>query len=258
MYEFVDLNKPAKNNQNNLKTIVNGINLDDTYDIQTLNVTGRGLIAPVNTMTEKVGTDGSWLDSSYYPARPIIVELLVNFRADNIRYMFEKLNSEIGTSLVSLVFTDDLNWKWHAVLNEVLQEKEDSYSQIIELVFLCPDPFKYEIRTRSTGKGTVNPRLMYLTKPELIEFTVGEETEAIRITNITNGQNIVLKDDFVKGDRIAFDYSNNSIRKIGGGSLLTKLDILSDFEDFSFSGGNQIEVSPAGSDITITYRERSL
>jgi len=86
-------------------------------------------------MTDKVGTDGSWLDGSYYPARPIIVELLVNFRADNIRYMFEKLNSEIGTSLVSLVFTDDLNWKWNAVLNEVLQEKEDSYSQIIELGF---------------------------------------------------------------------------------------------------------------------------
>ena len=124
MYEFVDLNKPAKNKQNNLKTIVNGINLDDTYDIQTLNVTGRGLIAPVNTMVDKVGTDGSWLDSSYYPARPIVVELLVDFRADNIRYMYEKINSSIGKGIVALGFTDDLEWEWHAVLNEVCRRKK--------------------------------------------------------------------------------------------------------------------------------------
>lgn len=261
MYKFVALDERAKDLPKTLKTEVNGINLDDKYQgkVKTLNVSGRGLIAPVNDLQQKIGTDGAWLEESFYPPRPIQVELLIQSR--DLRTLYARLNYDLSShnkELLTLRFTDDYNYLWYGKLNFISDIKENSYDQVIEIEFICPDPFKYEFKTRTAISGLINPNLMYLTRPEHIEFIVNETTNLIKITNVSNGQNIVVKDSFAKGDTVVLDLKQNTITKKPRTNLIKNLDIFSDFEIFSFTGGHLIEVSPSSSEIEITYRERSL
>lgn len=261
MYYFIDLNEePVKKNRT-LQTVINNTNLDDQYygQFRTLTVTGRGLIAPTINITDKVGTDGAWLDSSNYPPRTITVEALIQTKIE----LFQLLNAGIGKEEIKLNFTDDPFWEWHAFLSAVNESKEDSSETVIELEFTCLDPYKYKTLETEISTGVIYPNILFETIPNSASVIMKESSNQIKITNESTGKNIVVRNELLKEDEITFDFDpvNPKIYKKRGSTksdITVDLDILSDFETFSFVGGNKITVTPASSTIAITYTERSL
>lgn len=259
MYKFTDLVSPPVENRGVLQTIINDVNLDDNYKIKTLNVTGRGLIAPDNRLTEKVGTDGAWLEESYYPPRAILVEMLI--KSDDLRTLYSRLNHDLAShnkELLEIKFTDEPEYVWYGKLNQLNQVKEDSNTQQLELEFICPDPFKYEVKTRIARAGIMNPGLLYLTRPDKMQIKMQQNAHEVKITNADNGMSIRLIEEFRVGDEVTLDFAKSTIKKFGRTNILGSLDIFSDFETFCFAAGHRIEISPASSTLEIQYRGRSL
>lgn len=259
MYYFIDLSEEPVNRNRTLQTVINDTNLDDQYygQFKTLTVTGRGLIAPAINVTDKVGADGAWLDSSNYPPRIITVEALIQTKIE----LFQLLNAKIGKEEIKLNFTDDPFWEWHAFLSAVNESKEDSNETVIELVFSCLDPYKYKTLETEISTGVIDSNILFETIPNSASVIMKESSSQIKITNESTGKNIVVRNELLKEDEITFDFVNPKIYKKRGSTksdITVDLDILSDFETFSFVGGNKITVTPASSVIAITYTERSL
>ena len=258
MYYFIDLNEEPVNQNLTLQTVINNANLDDQYygQFKTLTVTGRGLITPALSYTERVGTDGAWFDSSNYPARIITVEAIIN----TDREFYELFNAEFGKKEIRLEFTDDPYWVWHAYLSGINEPKEDNKKLIIELEFTCLDPYKYKTAETEIGIGTV-AGILYETFPEMGMVKINGTTDQIKITNSTTGNNIVVRDSFIPGDEITLDFLDGRIykkRESVQEDITIKLDIFSDFETFSLKSGDEILIAPASSELTLEYVERSL
>lgn len=258
MYYFIDLNEEPVNQNLTLQTVINNTNLDDQYygQFKTLTVTGRGLITPALSYTERVGTDGAWFNSSNYPARIITVEAIIN----TDREFYELFNAEFGKKEIRLEFTDDPYWVWHAYLSGINEPKEDNKKLIIELEFTCLDPYKYKTAGTEIGIGTV-AGILYETHPEIGIVKINETSEQIKITNSATGKNIVVRDSFISGDEITLDFLDGRIYKKRGATkedITIKLDIFSDFETFSLKSGDEILIAPASSELVLTYTERSL
>ena len=267
MYRFVDLNESARNRMPwGLETLVNGVSLDRKYgaDFRTLNVSGRGLLAPENSFTDKVGTDGSWIDGSYYPARHITVEVLI--QSKSLREVYQALNRDFyspGTELLRLQFTDDMEWYWEAKLGGVSEVKEDSNNQVLELEFICPDPFKYSTRPRQVGKGNILSGFSgFPVRPDRISIKTKSRSDLLQVINETTGQRIVLEGGFNSGTEVRINFLETKldqmIRSSNGSNLIQKLSIWSDFETFTISKDDKILTKPANAELVIEYRERSL
>ena len=261
MYKFVDLKESAGIFPCwSLETIVDGTNLDTKYgdEFKTLNVTGRGLLAPQNKLSDKVGTDGAWLDGSFYPTRTISVEALL--QSDDLRALYQSLNYDLfsyNTDLLRIRFTDDMDWYWEGKLSGISEPKEDNRRAIITLDFICPEPFKFRTLKKTIEKGVVYSTLPGLPiRPSQMVCTVRENCQAIRIINLTTGDQIGLHGSFTSGEVIYLDWKAKALDKTiysaKQGSLLSNLDIFSDFENFTLKKGDKIITKPEDANLSIT------
>lgn len=253
-YEFVQLNEEP-NIVNGLTTTFNDTLLDGEY-FRTLNVSGRGIVVPEVGLTEKTIADGAWVEYIRYPSRTIEVEARIT--ATDLREAYRSINSIIGKRLGQLVFSDDPDYYYSAILTGVDAPKEDSYSMITTLEFTCPDPFKYAVL--ETGFwGAVPEDFELATTPDRIIFTANEASAqdgGFRVTNVTTGQSIRVEFDVLAGDEVLIRWSPVRDIMVNSLSVYSSMSLSSDFESFRIQAGDEIAVLPAA-DGVIYARERA-
>ena len=257
IYEFTDTVSQPIMTDSRIKTVVNGINLDDIYSnkLMTLNVTGRAILPKRVRYTEKDYSDGAWHEGSSYPARSISVEVKIKGDSnEEAREIYNNLNELITQDELSIHFTDEPNMYFNVRLAGVTEPKEDQNELIIELRFIALDPFKYGSLT-VLGKQVPSDYLYEIT-PNRIKMTLNTASQQTKITNPRTGKNIVLEGSYVSGDILTFEWGDSPTIKRNGQVILSDLNILSDFETFTVTGGDTLDVLPSTATFEMTLRRK--
>lgn len=261
-YKFCDINQ-APSNEEALTMEFNGVNLDHRFrgHLETLNVTGRGLLAPEVRFTERIGNAGAWLDSAELPYRIISAEMRLEH--DNLRALFNELNAVLYTKTPQkLVFSDEGEFYFNALFESVEEGKEDNKMQTLVLNFICLDPYKYkkwEASIKGNSSVKFNKELIW---PAAVKKIVVSKPSSGQLTLKIDktGRRLILDDlpAFPLGNsKITFDFDEGSINS-SVGNLLPNLSLQSDFEGLSLPSGATVECSQAGVYLEVFYQERLL
>lgn len=256
-----------------LTTTFNGRTLDTyTFDGKfiTLNILGRGLLAPVNVTTTKVAAPGAWLDSSELPPRKIEVEALV--KADNevaLRSTFIQLNWLLNQGTQELIFSDFPNYYYKAVLDSVSVQKEDKRQLIMTIGFLCIDPFAYRTQVSIVTDKIIPSNILFPVIPSFIRCARTTTMSGLTITNDRSGKKIKLNGTYLTGTNVEVFIDDDgitvqkSIYDVGTGvttntPVLADLDLSSDVETFDLVAGDTITTTPTSATCRMYLRERIL
>lgn len=256
-----------------LKTTFNGRTLDThSFDgtFKTLNVSGRGLLAPVNVTTTRIAAPGAWLDSSELPPRIIEVEALVT--AENevaLRSTFIQLNWLLNQGTQELIFSDFPNYYYKAILNSVSIQKEDKRQIIMTIGFLCVDPFAYNTRILIVDDKITPSQILFPVIPSFIRCARTTTMNGLTITNDRSGKKIKLNGTYPTGTNVEIfiDDGGITVQKsvydagtdtTANTSILTDLDLTSDIETFDLVAGDTITTTPASATCLMYLRERIL
>lgn len=258
MYNFVDINQAAEA-ASGLQTIYNGVNLDESSEaFTTLNVTGRSLLAPDISYTNKPAGAGGWINRIDMPVRSITVQARISLDTEaELQDYYSWLSRAFAVDEEKrLSFSDRPGYHYKAVLNSVSRTKEDSRELIYDLTFLCLDPYLYADDITVITDGNVPSNIIMPTLPEEIIFASSGVASQLKITNAATGRNIVLKTAITASSEISMVW-NPPMIKANGQSIMNTLDIKSDFEEFELTAGDAIVKDAAGA-ITIKVREKLL
>ncbi len=257
-YEFTDTNATPTYTPG-VQTIFGGVNIDEALQgkFETLNVTGRGLIAPEVLYTERVGADGAWLDSANLPVREIDVEARITGASnEEARAVYNELNRLLHGGIKALKFSDEPGFTFQAIAGQIKEPKEDQNTLIANIIFLCLDPWKYSEPIASGA--TIPASIDYPTIPDQIKLTLTAATTQVKVTNPRTGKNIVLNGGYSAGQIITLIFGETPQILLGSVSAMTHLNILSDFELFDVLGNDSLTVTPPGTLIEVTIRRRQL
>ena len=259
MYEFVDTNERAKRGIGAIQTIFNDINLDEYLidSFKTLNVTGRGLIAPEIEYTDKVGGAGAWFDSIRLPAREIILQAKITATSnEESRRTYNQINRILNVGVRRLEFTDESESYFMAALAGISEETENSNDIVVEISFMCSDPYKYGdvVKTSSVVPSDV----VYPTTPDKVTVTLASAVTSVKVTNQMTGDNFVINGNYASGDVITFEFMDDPVINQNGASILDELDIASDYETFNVLAGDVVSVVPSSATLEIELRRKLL
>ena len=260
-YNFTQLDRQPRYHDGIL-TEFGGIVLDKVFSgfYRTYNVTGRGVIAPAVTFTEKIGSNGVWIDETRIPERYIDVEAHVD--AKYYRQSMNYLNRVLHRGMQPLRFSDEGKYYFKALFMDYDNPKEDSDHHIINLQFLCADPYKYSVEEHElSGKISLEIDPYYLWSLHLMTLEIkGNTSNTLTISN-TQGQKIKLAG---KGNKklsdyrhITFNFEDYTISG-GGVNLLNLLTIDSDFEDFELEAKDKLFIDNTNAEMRLKFRERLL
>lgn len=258
IYGFTDTQQSPVIVGGEIQTIFDGVNLDENYEFETFNVSGRGLIAPYVDYTLKTGADGAWFNQANLEPREITVEArITGSTKEDARRVYEDINRVLFRKKAKLRFTDDPNYYFTALFSGVKSPIEDSNELIVDLYFLCLDPWKYG--DPLPNGGTIPEQIVYPTVPDQIKVTLTAPASQVKITNPRTGDNIVLKGTYTAGQVITIEFGDRPKVLLGTGqNIMNHLDILSDFELFEVLGGDTLVVTPTGATLQVVTRERLL
>lgn len=262
MYKFCDISK-APESILGLSTEYAGINLDYKYlhSFKTLNVTGRGILAPEVRYTEKVGAPGVWVDATDLPARRIEVEAMI--QGDDLRPIFNALAKIMAQKEPQrLVFSDEGEYYFNAILESIDAPKEDRNNLLITLYFLCPDPFKYKDEEKISGAGLISFNKKTVWPAKLNRLLVsGVPDGDLRVQFESAGKRLIFngfKASEASGQRgVMFDFESGTINAKGI-NLMHKLSLESDFELLELIPGERMIATPRSVSLTAWYQERLL
>lgn len=268
-YKFVDFGQKAESTPLSIRSIIRGNEMEtylktDEFSFTTLSVSGRGSTSYSPDIIEIPNRHGGLFRETRLDSRTIVIRALVRATTNEAyREGMSKLNAYfLDLTNVSLRFTDDPAHTYYGVPIRVEDEGEQSNRQIVELEFLCADPFKYtatkEITYSTATKLELDTDIKILA--DVIELTFASTAEAsdFTLTNNTTGKSIVFKGTAVSPviqikQRYDFIGSANGSNKING--LQIKY---SDFDDLTIKKGDVLWASPAPQQIKITYRGAKL
>lgn len=246
MYKFRDLNETGVETKLSINTIIDGINLDDTFKFfTTLNVSGRSnLVREIETAELKQSNNNEdylkiknkFLSSSI-EGRTIEIEFKLkscNLKDNNeFRKNAEKLIYNLNKEQVEIKFTDDIEYSFFGTCREISLPKEDRNSLICTAFYEITDPFKYtDIKEKELSEGAVfNLEDIEYYQPLItdIDLIVNTDTNKLVMTNISTGRRLQLNGNYTKGQKINI----GDIEIISQGRNITdNLDLNADWEDF--------------------------
>ena len=271
VYEFKDFGQTAEPSPLSIRTIIDGIELDyeltfGGFSFTTTSVSGRGRVTYRNDVDEVYGRAGGLHRKTTLSTRSIVVTAKVSARSNELyrEGMSALLNLLESQEVHSIKFTDDMAYTFYGSTVSVNDEGEKSNKQVIEIEFLCSDPFKYsdEKITTVSNAETLSIDSEFPVVPEEIEITFGSAADAksFSLNNTTTDM------------RIVYDHTGSAssttvrIRQkddyIGYTSSVNHLDALniaqSHFDEFTVVSGDQLVVTPAPTRIKLKYRGVSL
>lgn len=270
-YEFHDLNVNERGDPSFIPPeamfIVDhgvGIPIEDMIDgYQTLNVSGRELMAYSVNSVDVTGIDGAIYQNANYSAREITITYLLETNSDQeFREKYSKLNSILNQKQFRFYFFDDTQFEYVGTLSHA-ETPEPGFNTVkSEFTIVCPNPYK---RLRETtiykGKGSIriNEPADFPTTPDEIDVELGQNTNRVVVSN--GSQSIRLNGDLKAGNRLVLkpeaDYDQSVAILLNGKNALNLLELDSDFENFKVSTGTKVEVNP-NSNLTVKLRRLSM
>lgn len=131
-----------------------------------------------------------------------------------------------------LIFKTEPSVCYYAILTNVSDIERIGHFAIMEIEFICPEPFKYSIdKTKIkdiSGKTIINQGSWETTGQIIVE--IKSSVEHLKVTLQNTGEFIYLEDSFHRGNEILIDLENELVKK-NGNLIMDKLHFESDFFD---------------------------
>lgn len=223
-----------------------GTPIEDMIDgYQTLNVTGRELMAySVQTQTV-VGLDGSLFQYADYPTRDITIKYKFEAKSDKeFREKYSRLNYLLSQKELEFYFFDDVEYSYIGTLSDSQKPEPGSNTVVSEFTITCSNPFKI-LRKPTTysgiGKTRINEPIYFPTVPDSIKLELNSDASHIEVSN--GRETIKLTGSFEPDDVVVLKPSLGEI-SLNNESKLELLDLDSDFENFRVELGTVITVNP--------------
>lgn len=233
--------------------IFNNKNIDrEIKGYTTINVDGRGLIAPNIETQSIVGRDGDIILNTQHPPRDIVVYFMIkapynSIFIEKLKELTELLHSDGD---VPFSFGDEEGIRYGRVA-EISDPPYDSNEGIGSFTIHCSDPYLY--RNRAISAGTISRVKYNKYSLDIVSVTATTASSTLNITNTTTGRKIILN-NLSSGQKVVI--TKNTIT-VNGQNAMNKLDFVnSDYHEFKIYGGDTITTN--GTNLKIEYRERIL
>lgn len=226
------------------KLTYNGVVIDDILDgYITINVEGRGLLAPNLSTTTVDGRDGDIIDEQKLPARNVVVHFVILAKSNEDRL---RIIDNLGIYLqsdkdVKFSFADQEGY-WIGRLSAAEDIPFDYYTGSGRFTLHCQNPYRHMETIDILGEDiTISAEVHKKLILEEISLSV-MNTEEVRVTNTTTGEVISLKkldnigELIISKDRITLNRKN----------IIEKLDhSISTWKKFKINNGDHLIISGA-------------
>lgn len=268
-YTFKDFGQKADVISLSVRTIIDGKQLDGMTDVPgfsftTLTVSGRGATKYSIESVTTFGRPGALQRDRRLEPRSIVIRALVSATTNEAyRKGLAKLNALFYNKKISAIkFTDDMEHTYYGSILRVEDGEEKSNRQIVEIEFLCNDPFKYtDIKTVVvTGATPLVVESDIPVVPETIEIAFADSVAASNFTlmNTVDNTKIVFNQPG-SVSTILINQKADFIGALSGTNYISGLNIEnSHFDRFKIKNGDVVWAAPAPSTITIKYRGAKL
>lgn len=266
-YSFHDFGTATKSTPMSLRAIVSGKELEsfsnEDFTVTTLSVKGRGSVEFDVEATEVAGREGALQRRRQLKPRNILIRAqIVGKDNESYRKGLTTINAHLySKELHTLVFTDDRTHTYYGTVQNVDDGDERTNRQVIEIEFVCNDPFKYTASQKETVESAI-PLLLdsdVAVIPDEIKITFNSETDASKfvMTNNNTKKRISFAGT-ISGNVVIIRQKKNYIGSPAT-NVLSGLNIkYSDFDDLTVRRGEVLWTSPAAKSIEITYRGKRL
>lgn len=275
LYKFVDVNEAGLQSLASIQVIINDINLDtDLCGYRTLNVSGRSVVGRnIETFQyssrKAQGSKSNRANFNNHGSNVffgsdlqeviIEVEFLLEGRSNKeFRQRLSQLTNILHQEQAQWVFTDDPMFYYVGTISEMADFKEDINTIKSTFKIVCVDSFKTSVIAHDLkGSGTriQMPDIDEIVSIEDIKLKLKANTNKLIIKNQNQNLKMIIDHDFKIEDVLTF--SPDEDVRINGLNAMTRLDILSDKEDFNIQGLEEVTLTTP-CDYEITYRLRSL
>lgn len=232
----------------------NGIDLSEYFYVKS--DSGRGIMSRELSLLTLPSQDGGHLTGIKYPTRSIALEVVIACdSAEDLRKRLEEINEVLAvTKPAPLIFDDEPDRTYYAVSESVSEGYEKHGWHVTTINFICPEPFKHggqQINKYTTSAVLVNQGAIFARPIIQLVFTKAQ----IDFKISRNSEDFKLIRNFVAGDRVTIDCTNQSV-KLNGESAMPIRDWRTPFKRLSLSKGRNTFVSDTVADVTVTFTER--
>lgn len=227
---------------------INGTPVNEIVDgYRQLSVSGRGLVGQEVKTTSIAGRRGVWIEDISEPSR--VLEIKYKLEAETseaLREKFDKLNLFLRTTnssnLLEVTFKDEPNFTYFAIFSGADSFEENSKSIVSRFSLLVPDGYKKSRLKDSIGLIELNGA--FEVTPEKIVVTTTKTTNTVRITN--GRQTISFTGAYDANQDITILFETNEVKALyKNRSILSELDLFSDFENFKVRNRDTVSATNA-------------
>lgn len=228
---------------------INGTPVNEIVDgYRQLSVSGRGLVGQEVKTTSIAGRRGVWIEDISEPSR--VLEIKYQLEADTseaLREKFDKLNlflrtTNNGSKTLEVTFKDEPNFTYYAIFSGADSFEENSKSIVSRFSLLVPDGYKKSQLKTSTG--IIELTGAFEVMPEKIVVTTTKTTNTVRITN--GRQTISFTGAYDTNQDITILFEAEEVKALyKNRSILSELDLFSDFENFKVRNRDTISATNA-------------
>lgn len=227
---------------------INGTPVNEIVDgYRQLSVSGRGLVGQEVKTTSIAGRRGVWIEDISEPSR--VLEIKYQLEAETseaLREKFDKLNLFLRTSnssnLLEVTFKDEPDFTYFAIFSGADSFEENTKSIVSRFSLLVPDGYK---KSRlKTSVGQIELSGAFEVTPEKIVVTTTKTTNTVRVTN--GRQTISFTGAYDANQDITILFEAEEVKALyKNRSILSELDLFSDFENFKVRNRDTISATNA-------------
>ena len=228
---------------------INGTPVNEIVDgYRQLSVSGRGLVGQEVKTTSIAGRRGVWIEDISEPSR--VLEIKYQLEAETseaLREKFDKLNlflrtTNNGSKTLEVTFKDEPSFTYYAIFSGADSFEENSKSIVSRFSLLVPDGYKKSQLKTSTG--IIELTGAFEVMPEKIVVTTTKTTNTVRITN--GRQTISSTGAYDINQDITIVFGTDEVKALyKNRSILSELDLFSDFENFKIRNRDTISATNA-------------
>lgn len=228
---------------------INGTPVNEIVDgYRQLSVSGRGLVGQEVKTTSIAGRRGVWIEDISEPSR--VLEIKYQLEAETseaLREKFDKLNLFLRTTTndsktLEVTFKDEPNFTYFSIFSGADSFEENTKSIVSRFSLLVPDGYKKSRLKDSVGQIELSGA--FEVTPEKIVVTTTKTTNTVRITN--GRQTISFTGAYDANQDITILFGTDEVKALyKNRSILSELDLFSDFENFKVRNRDTISATNA-------------
>lgn len=228
---------------------INGRPVNEIVDgYRQLSVSGRGLVGQEVKTTSIAGRRGVWIEDISEPSR--VLEIKYQLEAETseaLREKFDKLNLFLRTTTndsktLEVTFKDEPNFTYFAIFSGADSFEENTKSIVSRFSLLVPDGYKKSRLKESVGQIELSGA--FEVTPEKIVVTTTKTTNTVRVTN--GRQTISFTGAYDANQDITILFGADEVKALyKNRSILSELDLFSDFENFKVRNRDTISATNA-------------